>query len=134
MVLLSYNFTPTERTTFKNTLQNFALKKYPEILTNTQKEKNVFTAQQHDYLSRAETLNQEFSERYAITGPENPLPFLAVNQDLLLYMFTFTYLLLVLTSTVYVSRITDSTTKGLFVLPIGIIGYVLMMGLIIQFA
>ncbi len=133
MVLLSYTFSTDERTNFINKIKNFALIKYPDVLIDTTKQNGKYSAQQNEYLSRAETLNQEFSERYAITGPENPLPFFAVNQDLLLYMFTFTFLLLVLTSIAYVSKLTGSVTKGLFVLPIGIIGYVLMLGLIIQF-
>ncbi len=134
MVLKNYNLPTDERTSFITNLKKFSMEKNPEILLDTKKDTDVFLAQRNDYTSRAETLNQEFSERYTITGPENPLPFFAVNQDLLLYLFTFTYLFLVLSTTVYVSRITESTSKGLFVLPVGGVAYLLMMGLILQFA
>lgn len=132
MPLVDYNF-GNERSIFITKLQDYILRKNIEILPNTAKENDMYKAQLKEYLSRAETLNQEFSERYALTGPENPLPFFAVNQDILLYMFTFTFLFLVLTTTVYVSRLSESTAKGLFTIPLGVIVYLLMLGFIVQF-
>ena len=114
-------------------LKKFALEKYPELLINTKSNTKELKAQEKEYLSRAETLNQEFSERYIVTGENNPLPFFAINQDILLYMFSFTYLFLVLTASVYVSRLTESTAKGLFLIPLGGIFYVLFLGFLIQF-
>ena len=113
-------------------LQKFGTN-YPEILVNTKNNTKELKAQEKEYLSRAETLNQEFSERYALTGENNTLPFFAVNQDLLLYIFSFCYLFLVLTLSVYVGRITESTAKGLFLIPLGGIFYVLILGFLLQF-
>ena len=133
MPLLDFDF-GNDRSIIIDKIKDYMFGKNIAILPNTAKENDLYKVQLKEYLTRAETLNQEFSQRYALTGPENPLPFFAVNQDILLYMLTFTFIFLVLTTAVYVSRITDSTSKGLFVIPLGAIVYVLMLGFLVQFA
>lgn len=128
-----YTIPPNDLATTISTLRNLAVNKYPEILINSKSNTATIRAQLKDYLSRTETLNQEFSERYAVTGPENPLPFFAVNQDLLLFLFSFTYSFFILVSAYYTNKLTDSVAKGFFVVFLGAIVYLLMLGFLIQF-
>lgn len=132
MTIADYKF-DTKKPEVVTQLQKLSLEKYPELLVNTKNNTKELKAQEKEYLSRAETLNQEFSERYAITGENNTLPFFAINQDLLLYIFSFCYVFLVLTVSVYVGRITESTSKGFFLIPLGGIFYVLILGFLLQF-
>ena len=121
------------RNTIITELQNLALKKYPDVLIDTTKQNKLLSTQLKEYSERAQTLNQEFSERYAVTGPENPLPFFAVNQDILLFLFTFTYVFFILVSAFYTYRITSSASKGSFIILLGGIAYLLMFGFLLQF-
>ena len=129
-----YTFTDNaQKQLILDKLKGFALEKYPEVLLNTAKQNNLYKSQQTDYLSRAETLNQEFSQRYLLTGQDNPMPFFAVNQDLLLFLFTFSYVFLSLAIAAYVARVSESTAKGIFVLPVAGVVYMLFLGFLMQF-
>ena len=114
-------------------LVTYSRNKYPEVFINTTKEYKSLGLKLKEYSENAQTLNQEFSERYAVTGPENPLPFFAVNQDILLFLFTFTYVFFIFVSAFYTFRITTSALKGTFVVLLGGIAYLLIFGFLLQF-